>query len=111
MPRTGHASIAVITDAKRGATLDLEARTKRYLITMGFRTACFVGMIFVPGGWKLVLLAGAALLPGIAVLFANAEDRHRSPVADDRPDPWTPPALPSKDTIEGEVVETHDGAA
>ncbi len=36
--------------------------------------ACFIAMIFVPGLWRLVLLAGAAFLPGIAVILANAVD-------------------------------------
>lgn len=75
---------------------------------MGFRTACFIGMIFVPGVWKLVLLVGAAILPGIAVLFANAEDRHLSPMADDRPDPWTPPAVESDQVVPGEIVDEDD---
>jgi hypothetical protein len=106
MARTRLPQVAVITDARRGTTLDLEARTKRYLITMGIRTACFLGMIVVPGVWKLVLLVGAALLPGIAVLFANAEDRHVAPFApDDSNDPWTAPALPAGTVIPGEVEE------
>lgn len=47
---------------------------KRYAITMGFRTACFVGIMFVPGVLKWVLVAGAVFLPYIAVLFANQAD-------------------------------------
>lgn len=111
MANTARHPVAVITDARRGTTLDLQARTTRYLITMGFRTACFVGMIFVPGVWKLVLLVGAALLPGIAVLFANAEDRHQSPMNDNRPDPWTPPAITSGEVVEGEVVDPKGESA
>lgn len=106
MARAGHSTIPVITDAKHGTTLDLEARTKRYLITMAFRTACFIGMIFVPDVWKIVLLVGAVILPAIAVLFANAEDRHLDPLAPNaRPDPWTPPELTEGAVVKGEVVE------
>ncbi len=107
MARKGHSQVTLITDAKRGTTLDLDARTRRYLITMVIRTACFVGMIVVPGVWKIVLLVGAALLPGIAVLFANAEDRHLAPIQDGRPDPWTPPALTSDVVVPGEVVDAR----
>ena len=105
MARASRPAVAVITDAKLGTTLALEARTKRYLITMAVRSACFVDMIFVPGGWKLVLLVGAALLPGIAVLFANAQDRHVESVAVDEPTSPDRPALESGEVVEGEVVD------
>ena len=46
-------------------------RVKRYAITMAFRTACFIAMIFVPGVWRWVLFACAVFLPYVAVLLAN----------------------------------------
>lgn len=70
---------AVITTAQRGRSHDLASREVRYALTMGVRVACFVAMAFVTGPLRWVLLAGAAFLPGIAVLFANAIDlRSRS---------------------------------
>lgn len=45
------------------------------MITMGIRIACFVAMAFVGGPLRWLLLAGAAFLPGIAVLLANAVDK------------------------------------
>jgi hypothetical protein len=38
---------------------------------MGFRTACFVAMIFVEGPLRWVLFACAVILPYVAVIVAN----------------------------------------
>lgn len=61
----------VITDARSGASKELAARQRRYAITMAFRTACFIAMIFVPGVFRWILFAGAVFLPYVAVIFAN----------------------------------------
>jgi hypothetical protein len=61
----------VITDARTSTSAELRSREVRYAITMGFRTACFVAMIFVSGPLRWVLLACAVFLPGIAVVLAN----------------------------------------
>lgn len=75
----------LITSAGRGRTLDLEERQRRYLITMGVRTACFLLFLVVPGWWKVLALGAAALLPAFAVLLANSADHRPPPVlpADD----------------------------
>lgn len=72
--QTHHSASVIITDARSGSSLDQARRMKRYAITMGFRTACFVGILFVPGIFKWILVAGAVFLPYIAVLFANQAD-------------------------------------
>lgn len=69
---------ALITSAARSRSLDLEERQKRYLITMGVRTALFVAFLVVPGWWKVVTLSLAGALALIAVLLANQQD-HRPP--------------------------------
>lgn len=52
---------------------------KRYALTMGFRTLCFVAMVFVDGPMRWVLFAGAVLLPYVAVILANqANQRSQS---------------------------------
>lgn len=94
----------LITRASRGRTLDLEERQKRYAITMGIRTACFVLFLFVPGYWKVVALAGAALLPIIAVVLANASERRPPPEADSE-EASDRPALPPSEVIPGSVDE------
>ena len=53
-----------------------EARQKRYLLSMSLRTLCFVGAIIasmagVDWLWP-ILIAGALILPYIAVVMANA---------------------------------------
>jgi hypothetical protein len=66
------ASVASITTAPTSLSDDLAMRTRRYLWTMGIRTACFVGAIVVPGWPRWVLVAGAVLLPYLGVVGANA---------------------------------------
>ena len=47
-------------------------RMRRYLITMAIRTGCFI-FAFIATGWlRWVLVAGAVVLPYIAVVLANA---------------------------------------
>jgi len=72
--RSGRGATAVsanITSAHTGRSKELRTREKRYAITMGFRTACFVAMIFVPGTLRWVLFACAVFLPYVAVVLAN----------------------------------------
>lgn len=71
---TQRSASVVITDARSGTSLDQAQRMKRYAITMAFRTACFVAILFVPGVFKWILVAFAVFLPYIAVLFANQAD-------------------------------------
>ncbi|WP_353081678.1 DUF3099 domain-containing protein [Tessaracoccus lapidicaptus] len=93
----------LITSAGRSRTLDLEERQRRYLITMGVRTACFLAFLVVPGWWKIAALAAAALLPAFAVLFANNAD-HRPPPAV-RPDEPARPAISGGQIVPGSVEE------
>lgn len=64
-------NFSVITNARTSTSEEHAGRVRRYAITMGFRTACFIAMIFVPGFWRWVLFACAVFLPYIAVLLAN----------------------------------------
>lgn len=61
-----------ITGARQGLTEDQAPRTRRYLISMGIRTACVVAAIIVPGWPRWILIAGAVILPYVAVVAANA---------------------------------------
>ncbi|MFG2090029.1 DUF3099 domain-containing protein [Spirillospora sp. NPDC048824] len=68
--------VYTVTDAPRPMSEDIGYRQRRYLVSMGVRTVCFVGAILAAVGgapaWAvLVLVAGALLLPYIAVIFAN----------------------------------------
>jgi hypothetical protein len=73
-------SFTVITDARSAASEEQATRQRRYAITMAFRTACFIAMIFVPGVFRWVLFAAAVVLPYIAVIFAN--QAHQRPPGD-----------------------------
>lgn len=64
-------NFSVITNARVASSEEMSGRVRRYTITMGFRTACFLAMIFVPGIWRWLLFAGAVFLPYIAVVLAN----------------------------------------
>jgi hypothetical protein len=79
-----------ITDAGVALSDDQAARTRRYLISMAIRTACFLGAVFTQGWLRWTLVAGALLLPYVAVVIANAGRERRDPapatfVVDPRP--------------------------
>jgi len=71
--------IYTITGAQRALSDEQSGRTQRYLISMGLRTACFIAAIFVPGWPRWVLIAGALVLPYLAVVVANAGRENDEP--------------------------------
>jgi fatty acid desaturase len=65
-----------ITSAAASRNDDIASRQKRYLLSMGLRTACFVGAIIASLAgihwlWPILIVA-ALLLPYVAVVMANA---------------------------------------
>lgn len=61
-----------ITSAQTAHSEELPGRAKRYLISMIIRTACFIGAVLTPSPYRWFLIAGAVVLPYIAVVIANA---------------------------------------
>lgn len=62
-----------ITTAAPSRDVDIRARQRRYLWSMSLRTVCFVGAILVgPGLLRWLLVAGALVLPYVAVVLANS---------------------------------------
>jgi Flp pilus assembly protein TadB len=61
-----------ITTARASRSAEIKHRQNRYLLSMGIRTACFVGAVVTSGVLRWVLVAGAFFLPYIAVVMANA---------------------------------------
>ena len=62
-----------ITTATRSHHDDIGIRQRRYLISMGIRTACFVLAVVCIGHWYMwVFIAGSFVLPYVAVILANA---------------------------------------
>lgn len=64
--------VYTITATSRALSNEQSGRTKRYLISMGIRTACVLAAIVVPGWPKWFFIAGAVVLPYLAVVIANA---------------------------------------
>lgn len=65
-----------ITTAGSGPQADIARRQRRYVVSMAIRSVCFVGAVIagVAGvNWLWpILIAGAILLPYVAVVMANA---------------------------------------
>ena len=65
-----------ITTASTSPQHDIAVRQRRYLLSMGLRTVCFVAAIVaaLAGiGWLWpIFIAGALILPYVAVVMANA---------------------------------------
>ena len=62
-----------ITTAATSREDDIARRQRRYVLSMGLRTVCFVAAILVGPGWvRWVLVAAAVILPYVAVVMANA---------------------------------------
>ncbi|HEY3529063.1 MAG TPA: DUF3099 domain-containing protein [Nocardioides sp.] len=67
-----------ITTASAGAGADIASRQKRYVITMGIRTLCFLVVAGLaishlgPGWLPWIFVIGAVALPYVAVVMANA---------------------------------------
>lgn len=69
MPRRDE--VYQITGARQAASVGRDFRTRRYLISMAIRTVCFLGAVFVHGWLRWVMIAGAIVLPYVAVVMAN----------------------------------------
>jgi hypothetical protein len=74
MPRKHDEAPVRITTATAGHSADLRHRQRRYLISMGIRTLCFVlAVVFMDVTWLMWLFITASfVLPYVAVVMANA---------------------------------------
>src|SRR3954447_10639123 len=62
-----------ITTAASSRNENIAARQRRYLLSMGLRTVCFVLAIVFRDSWPMwVFLAGALILPYVAVVMPTA---------------------------------------
>jgi len=83
--RRKHDDPVRITSAQRPHSEDIGGRQRRYLISMGIRTVCFILAVVSIGHWFMwVFLVGAVFLPYIAVVMANA-GAHTDPDDDGHP--------------------------
>ena len=97
--------VHTITGGQRALSKEQSDRTRRYLISMGIRTACVIAAIFVPGWPRWVFIAGAVILPYLAVVIANA-GRTTDEAGDLGVQPQPQIALPSTATaLEGVIID------
>ena len=93
-----HEEVFQITGVRPGLSEDVDNRARRYLVSMSLRSVCFIAGVLVDGWLRWVFLAGAVLLPYIAVVLANGGREN----AGDRPLPTVAPpprrALPAQPT-------------
>ncbi len=113
-PRTGAHAVPVITDARSATSVEHDSRVRRYALTMAFRTACFVSMIFVDGPLRWVLFAGAVFLPYFAVIVANQADQVHKVSKVDRAEPFDRPQLTTgpedAEVIVGTITDGDESA-
>ncbi len=84
------ADVYTVTDAPVPMSQDIGHRQRRYLLSMGVRTVCFVAAVVTAAAgapvWvALALVVGAVVLPYVSVVMANGgrEPQPRMDVADD----------------------------
>lgn len=100
-PKRPTPEIHRITSAQAALSEQQSRRTRRYLISMTIRTACFLAAVFSHGWWQWAFLVGAVFLPYIAVVAANA-GRENDPFANEL---VTPNDLSSLPPARGLVIE------
>ncbi len=61
-----------VTSAQESLTEGQSRRARRYLISMTIRTVCFIAAVLASGWLQWALVAGAVVLPYLAVIAANA---------------------------------------
>ncbi|THE08702.1 DUF3099 domain-containing protein [Microbacterium oleivorans] len=101
---TKHDRTQSATSLATAPEVDARSRSRRYIIMMTVRVACFILMVTVtPYGWQTwIFAAGAAVLPYLAVVVANTGNQEEVIVAE-RPSreieapPSQPAAPPATD--------------
>ncbi|MBO3748725.1 DUF3099 domain-containing protein [Streptosporangiaceae bacterium NEAU-GS5] len=75
--RSGHAIVHRVTDAQPSLSADIRRREIGYVVKMGIRLICLILAVAVPSPWpvKALLVAGAVVLPYVAVIGANERGR------------------------------------
>lgn len=71
--------IQSISTAGRSQSDEISERTRKYLITMGVRTVCFLAACLTRGWFQIVCIALTVILPYIAVIAANTAKRRTAP--------------------------------
>ncbi|GAA0374672.1 hypothetical protein GCM10009530_26490 [Microbispora corallina] len=71
--RRGTTVVHQVTDAQPSLSDDIKRRERSYLIKMSIRLICLILAVALPAPWPIkgLLVAGAVLLPYLAVIGAN----------------------------------------
>jgi len=77
--RAAEAPAIRITTARKSVADDQAARVRGYVISMTIRIICFLLAVVTTGYLRWIFVAGALIIPYIAVVFANGG---REPTAD-----------------------------
>ena len=89
IPRRKAPDVYTVTEAHRPLSEDIGYRQRRYLLSMGIRTVCVLVAVVLAGHvpvWALLFpIIGAAVLPYVAVVFANGgREPENTPSLDSR---------------------------
>jgi len=102
-----------ITEARESHTSERDTRVRKYVISMTIRMICFILAFFFDGWLRWVFIAGAVVLPYIAVVVANggADLTKREPPAEfyRAPEPDQLPAPPIREDAPDEEADVIDG--
>ena len=116
MDRTGrdaaaHAQTVRITSAHTSHSERIRGRQRRYLISMGIRTLCFVLAVVTDGWLRWAFIIAAVVLPYFAVIVANAagevDDGGPEPFVDDSRLMLEPGPSAAADDPSGEAGHTE----
>ncbi|CCI52391.1 conserved hypothetical protein [Nostocoides jenkinsii Ben 74] len=100
-------TVQSVTSAHESLAEEQSARIKKYLITMAIRTACFILAVVLTGWMRWTAVAGAVLLPYVAVVLANAV-KPRAAGSVQEVTEVVPLLRAEAETLEGQVVEHRD---
>lgn len=105
--------VPAVTSLPQSPRDEVDHRVRRYVLTMTIRFICFGLMFFVqPFGWYTWVFAiAAAVLPYIAVVFANAgsdstETEAESPLREIEPPARSEPAPAAADPLVIRIQES-----
>lgn len=102
--------VPAVTSLPQSPQVEADHRVRRYALTMSIRIVCFALMMFVqPYGWYTWVFAlAAAVLPYIAVVFANAgSDSTESTAESPRLEITASAAAPIRETPVGDLDDAH----
>lgn len=103
----GEPEAYAITQAQAAHSEGVDSRMRRYLLQMAIRVVCIVLAVLVDGWVRWAAVAGAMVLPWVAVVLANGSDRAEVRDVSFYTDP-EPAALPSPPE---ETQSATDGTA